>query len=161
MKKYVIGFLIFCFTVLDTFAADVYEGNLTEDIIFNGTPVRITPAKKITTSKRALKVGSEVEFVTARDVYEKDDIVIKRNTPVKGKVISIEPNRKMAIQAVLTMGDFETLDIFGESVPLKGTVKKEGNPHYNIVSYLDFLNYFVRGGEVQVIPEEDYFIVFH
>ncbi len=159
--KYLISFLILCLTFLSVQAVEVYQGNLTEDIIFKGTPVRITPVKKITTSKKSLKVGSDVKFVTSRDVFENDALVIKRNTPVKGKVLSITPNKLMGLQAKMTMGEFETTDVFGETIPLKGEIKKEGNPHNTFISYLDFLAVFVRGGEVQVVPEEDYFIVFY
>lgn len=159
--KYILSFLILCLSFLNVNAETVYQGNLTEDILFKGTPVRITPTKRITTSKKALTVGSTVSFVTSRDVIENDNIVVKRNTPVKGKVLEIVPNRIMGIPAKLTMGKFETTDVFGQIIPLTGTIKKEGNPHNTLISYMDILAVFVRGGEVQVVPEEDYFILFY
>ena len=129
--------------------------------MFKGTPVRITPVKKITTSKKSMKVGNKVTFTTSRDVLENEAVVIKRNTPVHGKVLSIVPNRAIGIPAKITIGEFETSDVFGEVIPLKGEVIKEGNPHNTLISYLDFLSVFVRGGEVQIIPDEDYFILFY
>lgn len=142
-------------------ASQVYRGNLTEDILFKGTPVRVTPTEKITTSKSTLKEGTSVSFVISRDVIENDTVVINRNTKVRGKVLSISPNKAIGIPAKLVMGEFETTDVFGEIIPLKGEIKKEGNPHNTLISYLDILAVFVRGGEVQVIPEEDYFILFY
>lgn len=161
MKRFLIIILSIFFSVNFANSQEFLQGNLTEDILFKGTPVRVTPVKKITTSKKSMKVGNDVFFVTSRDVMENEAIVIKRNTPVKGKVLSIVPNKYIGTPAVMTIGDFETTDVFGEIVPLKGEVKKEGNPHNTLISYLDFLALFVRGGEVQIIPEEDYFILFY
>lgn len=161
MKRFLIITLILFFGATFANAQEFLQGNLTEDILFKGSPVRVTPVKKITTSKKSMKVGNDVFFITSRDVLENESVIIKRNTPVKGKVLSISPNKYIGTQAVMTMGDFETTDVFGEIVPLKGEIKKEGNPHNTLISYLDFLAVFIRGGEVQIIPEEDYFILFY
>ena len=159
--KYILSLLtLFCF-LNPAYSTEYLQGNLTEDILFKGTPVRVTPANKITTSKKNFKVGDNVKFVVVRDVLENDSVIIKRETPVYGQVLSITPNKSVGIPAKVVLGKFETSDILDETVPLKGEIKKEGNPHNTLISYLDFLAIFVRGGEVQLIPEEDTFIVFY
>ena len=161
MKRFLATIYTIFFLLCSCEAGEFLQGNLTEDILFNGVPVRITPVKKITTSKSSLKVGTPVYFVTSRDVLSEDAIVIKRNTSVKGKVLNIKPNRSVSIPAKITIGEFETTDVFGEIVPLKGEIIKEGNSHNTLISYIDFLAIFVRGGEVQIVPDEDYFIIFY
>lgn len=160
MKRVLILLLILFFTGVVN-AQEYLQGNLTEDILYKGTPVRVTAKTKITTSKSTLKEGSMVTFVVVRDVLEKESVIIKKNTSVTGKVLSIKPNRSIGIPAKIVIGEFETSDIFGETVPLVGEVTKEGNPHNTLISYLDFLAVLVRGGEVQIIPEDDYFILFY
>ena len=142
-------------------AHEYLQGNLAEDILFKGTAVRITPEKLITTSNSKLKVGDSVNFVISRDVEVEDEVVINRNTQVRGKVISLIPNKIVCMPAKIVIGEFETTDVFGETVPLKGQVKKEGNPHNTLVTYINILSVFVRGGEAHIIPDEDYYIVFY
>jgi hypothetical protein len=161
MKKILILLLIVLLNTGIGFSKEFLEGNLTEDILFKGIPVRVTAMNKVSTSKRSMQVGNDVDFVTTRDLLVNDEVVIKKNTKVRGKVLDIVPNKAIGIPAKIVLGNFETSDVFGEIVPLKGEIKKEGNPHNTLISYLNLLSVFVRGGEVQIIPEEDYFILFY
>ena len=161
MKNFIKFILAIMIISLPANCAEILKGNLAEDTLFNGAQVRVTSINKITTSKKSLVEGSKVNFVVVRDVIKDGEKVIKKGSLVEGEVVLIVPNRFISIPAKIVIEEFITEDIYGNKVRLKGSIRKDGNDHSNIVPYINLFTGLVRGGEVQIRPEEDYFILFY
>lgn len=161
MKNFIKFILAIMIISLPANCAEILKGNLAEDTLFNGAQVRVTSINKITTSKKSLVEGSKVNFVVVRDVIKDGEKVIKKGSLVEGEVVLIVPNRFISIPAKIVIEEFTTEDIYGNKVRLKGSIRKDGNDHNNIVPYINLFTGLVRGGEVQIRPEEDYFILFY
>lgn len=142
--KNLILLIVFIFVAQSAFAQEI--------------PVRIKPLKKITTSNIDLKEGDEVDFVIVEDVLINSKTHIKAGEPVTGIITTIEENNILAKPAKLYIENIKTKNIDGQRVNLKGLVYKSGNDHNEI---MEFLNpEIVRGGEVQILPKKDEFIVY-
>ena len=161
MKNFIKFILAIMIISLPANCAEILKGNLAEDTLFNGAQVRVTSINKITTSKKSLVEGSKVNFVVVRDVIKDGEKVIKKGSLVEGEVVLIVPNRFISIPAKIVIEEFTTEDIYVNKVRLKGSIRKDGNDHNNIVPYINLFTGLVRGGEVQIRPEEDYFILFY
>ena len=56
------------------------------------TPVKITPAQKISTSYDEIEVGDKIKFQTVKDVYKNGKLYIKKGTTVYGLVDYVSEN---------------------------------------------------------------------
>lgn len=122
--------------------------------------VMINPAASITTSNVYLQEGDEIKFVLAKDVYVNSNLYLKKGIPVTGVITSIEDNDFFYKEASLYAENFKTKDVNGKTVKLKGIVYKKGNTHWKLTQFLPRIVWVLRGGEVQMKPEKDSFILF-
>lgn len=122
--------------------------------------VKLRPVEKITTSNPKLVVGTNLNFIVDEDVYKKSKLFIKQGTNVSGIVTSIEDNDFLYKPATLYAENFETSDVNGKRVKLKGIIYKKGNEHEWITQFIPVAFVDLRGGEVQIKPKKDTFTLF-
>ena len=114
--------------------------------------IKIKPSKYITTSNVSLKEADYVDFTVVEDVITPNYRFVKGDT-VTGLITNLKDNEFWVQPASLYIEGFKTQD--GKS--LKGVVYKKGNDH-NLVFDVIFIAP-VRGGEVQMNPDKDTFIL--
>lgn len=120
--------------------------------------VKLKPVYKVTTANINLQEGDAIEFIIVDDVVANSKIYLKKGQKASGVITVIENNDYLSKPAKLYVENVKTRDINNKLVKLKGVVYKSGNDHKEI---MEFLNpYIVRGGEVQINPEKDEFILF-
>lgn len=123
----------------------------------NEYPVKVKPAEKISTSDVCLKEGKFIDFVVVDDVLT-PKIKLVKGQKITGLVTSVVPNDFWVQPASIYVENFKAKDSHNNLIKVNGVVYKKGNDHHN---YTDFviLN-FIRGGEVQIMPEADTFILY-
>lgn len=132
---------------------------LNQSVIAKDIPVKIIPANKITTSTANIQEGDSVNFLTADDIFINSSVYIKKGTPVKGTITSIEDNDYLYVPATLYAENFVTKNVDGKLVKLSGIVYKAGNNHWELTQFIPIPFVYLRGGEVQIKPKKDTFIL--
>lgn len=133
-------------------------------IVFSGSlkakeiAVKIKPACKITTSNLDLKEGDLLDFVISEDVYIKSSPYLKKDEKVTGLVTNLEDNNYLSQPAKIHIENFRTVDVKNSPVKLNGIIYKSGNDHHVLGEFVFFE--YLRGGEVQINPEKDEFILY-
>lgn len=120
--------------------------------------VKIKPVVKITTSNVNLKEGDNVEFCTVEDVYLNSKTKISKGQKVVGIITSIDDNNYFVEPAKLYIENFKTFDSENRLVDLNGVIYKIGSDHHILTDF--FLFDLLRGGEVQIKPNKDEFIIY-
>lgn len=128
-------------------------------------PLRITPAKLITTKKDKIEVGDILEFKATSDVYKNDKVYIKKDTPVYGFVDFVHPNGWAGDYAEIVIRDFKTHDVSGKNFTIKQKLTISGNKDRNndirgIFIYAGIIGWIFRGAEVNLDPDKIVFNLF-
>lgn len=144
-KILLICIAIFCFSQC-TFAKSI--------------PVPIKPLCKLSTADNSICLGDTINFVVVGDVYMGSKLYIKAMTPVYGDVVNIDYNSFACKPASIYAENFWTTNIDGKTVYLKGIVCKQGKTHWMFTQFISFLYIFIRGGEAQILPDRDTFILY-
>lgn len=124
-------------------------------------PVKITPAKKYSTTNITPKEGDYVKFVTTENING-----IKAGTPVIGILSERSENGFGGKTAELYIEQFKIND-----KNLNGIVYKKGNPHEIYFEYFDNILAlplkifddscsYIRGGEAFLKPNIDIFTLY-
>lgn len=121
-------------------------------------PVKIKPEYKITTSSVNLTEGDNVDFIISEDVFLNSKLYLKKGQKISGCVTHLQPNGFLAEPATIYIENFKTNDSGGSPTNLKGVVYKEGNDHHVFTEFFFFET--LRGGEVQIKPEKDEFMLY-
>ena len=142
MKKFLLA--LFCIVA---FAQISYAEKL---------PVKITPTQTISTHTNEIEIGDWIKFKTVNDVYYKNKLFIKKDTPLVGVVDSIHENGLLADNAEIIFQTFYVRNVDKDLVKInyplyigrknsvcKGTGDK-------IVKYIGVI---FRGNEIKVEPE--------
>lgn len=129
-----------------------------QSFAFADTLVQVTPKTKITTSNLNLKEGDNVDFVVMKDVFYKNELIIKKGSTVQGLVTFVEPNGFSGTEAKITIEQLAVRDLNNKRVKLIGNIYKKGNSHENFSIFMDI--WLIRGGEVQIRPQADTFNLF-
>ncbi len=111
------------------------------------TPVEITPVQKITTSNDKFLEGDYVDFK-----------VIGSDKLVRGLIVKYIENGFGGKEAVLVIDQFRAVN---SEDKYSGTLSISGNQHNGAGAVLDLedLAFYIRGGEVKIIPDKDIFTI--
>lgn len=111
------------------------------------TAVEITPVEKITTSNDQFLEGDYVDFK-----------VIGSDKLVRGLIVKYEENGFGGKAAVLVIDQFRAVN---SDDKYSGTLSLRGNEHNGAGAVLDLeeIAFYIRGGEVKIIPDKDIFTI--
>ena len=117
--------------------------------------------------KNEIKIGQNLTFAVAKDIYKNKKLFIKKDTPVKTYVELISKAGYYGDPDELELGRFSTKDINGNIIELDGTIRKQGadrskwaKPLYYIGASAPYpcgglmMFYFVKGGKVKIKTNE-------
>jgi len=120
-------------------------------------PIKIRPEHKITTSNVNILEGDSADFIISEDVFVNSKVFIKKGQKVTGVITSIENNDYFVKPATIYIENFKTINTSNTPIKLKGIVYKTGSEHPKFTEL--FIFDLLRGGEVQIKPEKDEFIM--
>jgi len=123
-------------------------------------PVKIIPDTEISTSKGSLQEGDNIKLVIAEDVYVDSKLIIKKGEPVNGVITKLTENDFTCQPASIYAENFKVKNVDGKIVKLNGIVYKEGRNHSYITQYLENGFQLIRGGEVKINPQKDFFTLY-
>lgn len=111
------------------------------------TAVEITPVEKITTSNDKFLEGDYVDF----KVVDSDKLI-------RGLIVKYEENGFGGKEAVLVIDQFRAVN---SDDKYSGTLSLRGNEHNGAGAVLDLeeIAFYIRGGEVKIIPDKDIFTI--
>jgi len=127
--------------------------SLGQFVLAQELPVKVYTPTKITTSNRNLKEGDELKFMVGQDIYLNSKTYIKKNTIVTGVITSMENNDFECKEASIYAESFRVKNIDGKSLKLKGFIYEKGRNHWMFTQIIPGLDFFIRGGEVQIKPK--------
>lgn len=124
------------------------------------TPVRITPAQKISTSFDEIEVGDKIKFSFVKDVYKDGQLYLKKGSPIYGIVDYVDDNGWYYDNAQIDFKYFKTKTVDGKTITITSLVSING---FEILKYksnrpAQFFNYCgvaFRGKEVDINPEKE------
>lgn len=122
--------------------------------------VQIRPVEKITTSNPNLKEGDSLNFVVDKDVYLNSKLYLKRGEQVVGIITSLEENGFTCKEASIYVENFRVKNTDGKEIKLNGIIYQKGRDHALFTQFLPLVPELIRGGEVQVDPEKDTFMLY-
>ena len=122
-------------------------------------PVKVETLLKISTSDVSLHEGDSITLNVANDIYVNSKLYIRKGAIAEGIVTSLVDNGFTCQEASIYAENFRVKTVNGDMVKLKGIVYKKGRNHYMVTQFLPFGYVFIRGGEAQILPEEDSFIL--
>ncbi len=127
-------------------------------------PVKVKPAKKITTSNPLLKEGDYVEFEVVEDAMITADFGLKKGEIVKGLVTKLVDNGFNGSEASIVIDQFEITRESGDKLYLVGEIKRTGSNHDKAIESSNYIlgpaAFWIRGGEVHFNPEKDVFTIY-
>lgn len=141
MKKFTIVFLGIMLTLITNSANGNTLSNL--DASSGKELVQITPVEKITTSHDKISEGDFVNFK-----------IINTNTNVRGLITKYEPNGWLGKEAILVIDQFYTPETGEKYI---GTICLQGNEHNQVMEFFTWIDLWVRGGEVTILPNKNIF----
>lgn len=122
--------------------------------------VSIHPVKAITT-KEGLKITDTVYFAVSKDVYNKEELFIKKDSPVSGFIELISPAERFGEPDEIELSRFLTADTKGNKIVLVGNVRKQGadrglwvRPLYNTGYGMPFA--LVKGGRAKIKTTDEF-----
>lgn len=124
------------------------------------TPVRITPAQKISTSFDEIEVGDKIKFSFVKDVYKDGQLYLKKGSPIYGIVDYVDDNGWYYDNAQIDFKYFKTKTVDGKTITITSPVSING---FEILKYksnrpAQFFNYCgvaFRGKEVDINPQKE------
>ena len=124
------------------------------------TPVKITPAQKISTCYDEIEVGDKIKFKTIKDVYKNGKLYIKKDTPVYGIVDYVTENGWAYDNAQIDFKKFQTRTTDGKIITITNPLAING---FEILKFksnrpAQFFNYCgvaFRGKEIEITPEKE------
>ncbi len=124
------------------------------------TPLKITPAQKISTCYDEIEVGDKIKFVTIKDAYKNGKLYIKKGTPVYGIVDYVSNNGWTYDNAQIDFKTFKLKNINGQTITLSSPLSINGFEilQYKGKRFAQFFNYcgvIFRGKEIEIIPNQD------
>lgn len=146
MYKKLLFFILIFFMAKPVFAKDL--------------PIQVVPESKITTSSFNLKEGDDISFVVAKDIYIDSKLYFKKGEKVTGLITSLVDNGFNCQEASIYIENFHLKNIHNENINLSGIVYRKGHDHSMLIQFIPILYPFVRGGEVQILPEKDVFTLY-
>jgi len=146
LKRILIIFTVLFLTFNMVFAADI--------------PVKVETLSKISTSDGHLQEGDNINFVVADDIYVDSKLLIKKGESVTGVITSLVNNDFTCQSASIYAENFKARTIDGKIVKLNGIVYKEGRNHSFVTQYLENGFQLIRGGEAQILPKKDSFMLY-
>lgn len=150
-KIFIAFFIVLCF----------YNTAFSKEVI-----VKVVPEKEISTANGSLQEGDSIDMIASEDVYLDSKLFIKKGEPVRGIVTSLVNNDFTCQTASIYAENFKVKNVDGKIVKLKGIVYKSGRNHSYLTQYfpdtqvLPGLFFFVRGGEVKIVPDKDSFTLY-
>lgn len=123
-------------------------------------PIKITPAQIISTTNNEIEVGDKIKFKTVNDVYYKNNLYIKKGTPVFGTVDYLAENGWAYDNAQIDFKTFKTRDVNGNTITINNNLSINGFEilKYKSKRFAQFFNYcgvVWRGKEVEILPEQE------
>lgn len=122
--------------------------------------VKVYSPIKITTSNSHLQEGDSINFILANDVYLNSKVYLKKGETVSGIITSINNNGFVCKEASIYAENFKVKNVNGKRVSLNGVVYKKGRTHELFTQFIPFVPEIIRGGEVQIKPQKDIFILY-
>lgn len=111
---------------------------------------------KITTSNLNLKEGDQINFAVADDIYVNSKLFIKKDEKVTGIITGLEPNGLQCKEASIYSENFKTTSTDRNEIKLDGIIYKKGRTHWMLTQFLPLIPTFIRGGEVQIKPNDTF-----
>lgn len=105
--------------------------------------INVTPVKKITTAHDTVTEGDYVDFK-----------IVNTDKIIRGLVVKYEPNGWLGKEASLVIDQFQALN---SNEKFDGTISLNGNQHNDIMEFFTWIDLWVRGGEVTILPDKDIF----
>jgi hypothetical protein len=121
------------------------------DFLPAGTPVQVGVDQALDAD--LVKVGMPVKAHLLLPVKREGRVVLPAGTPVIGMVTRRKNNNIAGIQGYLELGNFKITTPEGASLPLSGTIYREGNSRMAgslIGGYLILLPIFIKGQDGKV-----------
>lgn len=122
--------------------------------------VKIYSPTKITTSNPYLQEGDNINFVLAEDLYLNSKPYLKKGEIVTGVITNITNNSFVCKEASIYAENFKVKNVNGKLVSLNGVIYKKGHTHELFTQFIPFVPEIIRGGEVQIKPQKDTFILY-
>ena len=124
------------------------------------TPVKITPAQKISTCYDEIEVGDKIKFKTAKDVYKNGKLYIKKGTPVYGTVDYVSDNGWAYDNAQIDLKKFQTKTADGKVVVIENPLSINGFEilkfkSNRIAQFFNYCGVAFRGKEIEINPEKE------
>ena len=118
-------------------------------------PVKIAPAENISTAYDQIELGDYLKFKVLNDVYYKNQIYIKKDTPILVKVDFLCENGWVSDNAEIDSQHFITKDINGNKVSFESNLsingfdllKTKGNRFAQFFNYIGAIG---RGKEIDI-----------
>lgn len=142
LKKIILILFLIVFSKMPTFSKEV--------------PVIIVPVKEISTSDTKLQEGNFVDFVVAKDIYSDSKLLLQKGTVATGIITSLQENEFNCQEASVYIENFKVKTAEGKIIKLNGIVYKKGHTHWMFTQVFVALYPFIRGGEVKILPQEEF-----
>ena len=126
-------------------------------------PVRIAPTQIISTNHNEIEVGDWICFEIVNDVYDDNQLYIKKGTKVIGIVDFLHPNGWLGDAADIKFNKFMTVNSSGKKIEIYSPLNLNGNillknESKQLLSY--FLTALIRGSEIFIEPDTKNFNIF-
>lgn len=124
-------------------------------------PVRLAVTKEVSSEKGLLE-GELLDFIVIRDVYYKEELILRKGDIVKGRIETIVTSGMNGFPAEVMIDDFELPGI-KQSQLMGGYVKKGQNRCFwvyplkwalTLIPFVGSLTNFIKGGHVKLRPDD-------
>lgn len=118
--------------------------------------IKITPTQLISTHQNEVEVGDWVKFKTVNDIYYKNNLFIKKDTPVVGVVDSVHENGLIADNAEITFKTFYVRNTSNVLVKINYplTISRKNSICKGLGDKtVKYVGVIFRGNEIKVEPE--------
>lgn len=156
MKKF---FLFFAFVLLSCCP-----------VFAEKTPVKISPIQVISTHHNEIEIGDWIDFEVAEDVYNEDNLFLKKGTRIIGVVDFVHPNGWLGDAAEISFKKFVTVDanhnkiVINYPIVLNGNILLKDQSKQSLIEVLDSfilpVFFLVRGSEISIEPDTRMFTIF-
>lgn len=149
----------------------VLQPNKTKIMVFfsdyiksEDTPVRITPAQKISTCFDEIEVGDKIKFTFVKDVYKDEKLYLRKNAPIYGIVDYVDDNGWYYDNAQIDFKYFKTKTADGKTITIESPLTINGfeilkYKHNRTAQFFNYCGVIFRGKEVDINHEKDKIIL--
>lgn len=128
-------------------------------------PVKIAPLQIISTHKDEIELGDRVKFQVVRDVYVNEKLYIKKNSTITGVADFIHPNGWAGDNAQITLNNFHVKGIDNKDIEINYPLlfdggSETGRDTKEVISYLLYITFLFRGGEIYIEPDTKVYNIF-